>query len=198
MRKLYLFVLPLSALSAAAVTLDVARLPAPSFADREASGDAVLPDATNRMDNLRTFRLEMTFEATPSNNVQVAFGRDNRPADGALAAEETDFIIGWECGEWVIRPQGLRERYAFPAAVTNGAHTLTAATRVSATGVCQPPTFKDGNVAFAFPGLALTPFPGWLKPDLWTHLRVTVRGVSAANENVSAKFLPDGARIIIR
>ncbi|HQQ92340.1 MAG TPA: hypothetical protein PLU38_10795, partial [Kiritimatiellia bacterium] len=84
MHNLYLFVLPLSALSAAAVTLDVARLPAPSQADREVSGDAVLPDATNRMDNLRTFRLEMTFETTPSNNVQVAFGRDNRPADGAL------------------------------------------------------------------------------------------------------------------
>ena len=198
MRNLYLFVLPLSALSAAAVTLDVARLPAPSQADREVSGDAVLPDATNRMDNLRTFRLEMTFETTPSNNVQVAFGRDNRPADGALAAEETDFIIGWECGEWFIRPQGLRERYAFPAAATNGTHTLTASIRVTSQGVCQPPVFEDGSSAFAFPGLALTPFPGWLKPDLWTHLRVTVRGAAAANENVSAKFLPDGARIIIR
>jgi len=198
MRNLYLFVLPLSALSAAAVTLDVARLPAPSQADREVSGDAVLPDATNRMDNLRTFRLEMTFEATPSNNVQVAFGRDNRPADGALAAEETDFIIGWDCGEWFIRPQGLRERYALPAAATNGTHTLTASIRVTSQGVCQPPVFEDGSSAFAFPGLALTPFPGWLKPDLWTHLRVTVRGAAAANENVSAKFLPDGARIIIR
>ena len=198
MRKLYLFVLPLSALSAAAVTLDVARLPAPSFADREASGDAVLPDATNRMDNLRTFRLEMTFEATPSNNVQVAFGRDNRPADGALAAEETDFIIGWDCGEWFIRPQGLRERHALPAAATNGTHTLTAAIRVTSQGACLPPVFKDGSAAFAFPGLALSPFPGWLKPDLWTHLRVTMRGGSAANETVSARFLPDGARIIIR
>jgi hypothetical protein len=197
MRKLCLLSLSFSVLSAAAVTLDVARLPAPSYADREASGDAALPP-TNRMDNLRTFRLEMTFEATPSNNVQVAFGRDNRPADGALAAEETDFIIGWDCGEWFIRPQGLRERYAVPAAATDGTHTLTAAIRVSATGVCQPPTFKDGNAAFAFPGLALTPFPGWLKPDLRTHLRVTVRGAAAANENVSAKFLPDGARIIIR
>ena len=197
MRKLCLLSLSFSVLSAAAVTLDVARLPAPSYADREASGDTALPP-TNRMDNLRTFRLEMTFEATPSNNVQVAFGRDNRPADGALAAEETDFIIGWECGEWFIRPQGLRERYAFPAAATNGTHTLTASIRVTSQGVCQPPVFEDGSSAFAFPGLALTPFPGWLKPDLWTHLRVTVRGAAAANENVSAKFLPDGARIIIR
>ncbi len=197
MRKLCLLALSFSALSAAAVTLDVARLPVPSHADREASGDAALP-STNRMDNLRTFRLEMTFESTPSNNVQVAFGRDNRPADGALAAEETDFIIGWECGEWFIRPQGLRERYAFPAAATDGTRTLTASIRVTSQGVFQMPAFKDGGTAFTFAGLPLTPFPGWFKPDLWTHLRVTVRGVSAANENVSAKFLPDGARIIIR
>lgn len=110
-----------AALTAGAVTLDVPRLPAPAFADREVSGDAALP--AGRTADLRTFRLELTFDATPSNNVQVAF---------------------------------------------------------------------------AFPGLALTPFPGWLKPDLWTCLRVTARGVSAANENVSAKFLPDGARIVIR
>ncbi len=56
----------------------------------------------------------------------------------------------------------------------------------------------SGDTAFTFTGLPLTPFPDWLKPDLWTHLLVTVRGVSAANENVSARFLPDGARIIIR
>ena len=143
-------------LPAFSVTLDVARLPVPSFADREVSGDVALP--ADRTAGLRTFRLELTFDATPSNNVQVAFGRDILPADGDLAAEETDFIKG----------------------------------------VCQPPVFKDGAAAFAFPGLALTPFPDWLRPDLWTHLRVTVRGVSAANETVSARFLPDGARIIIR
>ena len=157
MRKLCLLALSFSVLSAAAVTLDVARLPAPSYADREASGDAALPP-TNRMDNLRTFRLEMTFGATPSNNVQVAFGRDNRPADGALAAEETDFIIGWECGEWFIRPQGLRERYAFAPAASSGARTLTAAIRVSSQGVCQTPAFKDGGTAFTFAGLPLTRF----------------------------------------
>jgi len=185
-----------AALTAGAVTLDVPRLPAPAFADGESSGDAALP--AGRTADLRTFRLELTFDATPSNNVQVAFGRDNLPADGALAAEETGFIIGWECGEWFIRPQGLRERYAFPAAATNGARTLTASIRMTSQGVCQPPVFEDGASAFAFPGLALTPFPGWLKPGLWTCLRVTARGVSAANENVSAKFLPDGARIIIR
>jgi len=197
MRKLCLIVLSLPALCAVAVTFDATRLPAPSFADREVSGDAVLPP-TNRMDNLRTFRLEMTFEATPSNNVQVAFGRDNRPADGALAAEETDFIIGWDCGEWFLRPQGLRERYAFSPAASVGTRTMTAFIRVTSQGVFQTPAFKDGGTAFTFAGLQLTPFPGWLKPDLWTHLRVTVRGADTPEENIKAVFAPEGARIIIR
>ena len=152
----------------------------------------------NRLEKMRVFRLEMTFDATASNNVQVAFGHDTMPADGALSAEETAYIIGYDCGEWFLRPQGLRERYAVAAAVTNGMHTLKAAIRVNAQGVPQSVMFKDGNAAFTFGGLALSPFPDWLNPELSTNLRVTVRGGSAANETVSARFLPDGARIIIR
>lgn len=186
----------LAALAASAVTLDVARLPAPSFADREVSEDSALP--ANRLDQLRTFRLEMTFDATPSNNVQVAFGRDNMPADGALAAEETDFIVGWWCGEWFIRPQGLRERYAFPAAVASGTRTLTMEIPVSALGVPRSVTFKDGAGAFVFPGQPLNPVPAWLRTDLWTCLRVTVRGCDSANGTVSARFLPDGTKVFVR
>ena len=196
MRKLYLLVLPLSALSAAAVTLDMPGLPAPSFADREVSFDTALP--ANRLEKLRVFRLEMTFDSTPSNNVQVAFGRDTLPADGFLSAEETDFIIGYDCGEWFLRPQGLRERYAFPPAAAGGTRTLTAEIRVNSQGDPGPAVFRDGGSAFAFPGLTLTPAPAWLRPDLWTCLRVTARGCDSTNETVSARFLPDGARIILR
>ena len=187
----------LAALAAHAVTLDVPRLPAPAFADREASGDAALPGGRTN-GTFRVFRLEMTFDATASNNVQAAFGRDDLPADGRLAAEETGFIIGWDCGEWFVRPQGMTERYAFPASVTNGVHTLSASVRVNAQGVPRSAEFNDGGTAFAFPGLTLSPAPGWLTPGRWTHLRVTVRGADAADENVCARFLPDGARVIIR
>ena len=196
MRNLFLLALSLSVLSAAAVTLDVARLPEAAFADREVSGDATLP--ANRLDQLRTFRLEMTFESNSSNNVQVAFGCDAMPADGALAAEETDFIVGYDCGEWFLRPQGLRERYAVAAAVTNGVHTLAMEIPVNPQGAPKSVTFKDGASVFAFPGLALSPIPDWLKPDLWTSLRVTVRGYNSTNETVRARFLADGARIILR
>ena len=187
----------LAALAAHAVTLEVPRLQAPAFADREVSGDTALPaEGTNG--TFRVFRLEMTFALTPSNNVQVAFGQDNLPADGCLAAEETDWIIGWDCGDWFVRTRGLKERYAFPASVTNGTHTLSASVRVNAKGVPQSAEFKDGGTAFAFPGLTLSPAPDWLTPGRWTRLRVTARGADAPEENVRAAFAPDGARVIIR
>ena len=70
---------------AGAATVDVPKLPGPVFSDKEVSGDASLP--SNRTDRPLVFRLEMTFDSTPSNNIQVAFGRDDMPADGRLAAE---------------------------------------------------------------------------------------------------------------
>jgi len=179
-----------------AVTLDVARLPEPAFADGEVSADAALP--AGRTNDLRTFRLEMTFDATPSNNVQAAFGRDAAPADGCLDAGETDFIIGWDCGEWFLRPRGLREWHVFPSAVANGTRTLTVFIRVTSNGLFQAPVFKDSGTVFTFPGLQTSPFPDWLNPGLWTHLRVTARGADAPGESVKAVFAPGGARIFIR
>ena len=187
----------LAACSAGAVTLDVARLPAPTHADREVSGDSALP-AGRTGDGFRVFRLELVFDASPSNNVQVAFGRDNLPADGFLAAEETDWIVGWECGEWFIRPRGLGERYAFAPQSATGRRTLTAEIRVGAAGVPRGAVFRDGGAAFTFSGLALAPFPDWLEPDLWTDLRVTVRGGDVAREDVRARFTADGTRVSVR
>ena len=196
MRRRVLLLAALAAGSAGAVTLDVPRLPAPAFADREVSGDAALP--AGRTADLRTFRIELTFDATPSNNVQVAFGRDNLPADGFLAAEETDFIVGWDCGEWVLRLQGLTDRHTFTPETPEGRRTLTASVRVDAQGAPQSVAFRDGTAEFTFGGLALTPFPDWLRPDLWTRLRVTVRGTDIPAENVSVKFMQDGAIVTLR
>jgi len=196
MRPIALFAAALSALPALAVTLDVARLPGPSFVDGEVSGDAALP--AGRTNDLRTFRLEMTFGATPSNNVQVAFGRDNLPADGFLAAEETDCVIGWDCGEWFLRPQGLADRHTFTPGTAGGRRTLTASVRVDAQGAPRSVAFRDGTSGFAFAGLQLTPFPDWLRPGLWTHLRVTVRGADIPAENVTVRFMRDGATVILK
>ena len=183
-------------LVAAAATLDVPRLPSPVFADREVSGDATLP--TGIQDDLRRFRLELTFDATPSNNVQIAFGRDATPLDGLLAAEETAFIIGWDSGEWFLRPAGLKERFVHAPAdgQTPRRRTLRAAIRVNTQGTPTAVEFSDDAGAFAFDGLP--PAPLWLAPDNWNLLRVTVRGAAIAEEDVRVRFLPDGATVILR
>ena len=40
--------------------------------------------------------------ASPSNNVEVAFGTD-ADGDGVLDLWETDCVIGWDCGAWFVR-----------------------------------------------------------------------------------------------
>ena len=188
----------LMAASSSAVTLDVPRQPAPTFADREATGDIAISGSA--FHDLRRFRLELAFKATPSNNVQVAFGRDGSPLDGHLAAEETAFIIGWDSGEWFLRPVGLRTRLTFiPNDVqTSRRRTLKATIRVNTAGTPASVAFGDDVGAFAFEGLSLNPPPSWLAPEDWNLLRVTVRGADEAAENVEARFLPDGAVIILR
>ena len=194
----FLPTLVLLPLAAAAATLDVPRLPSPVFADREVSGDATLP--TGIQDDLRRFRLELSFDATPTNNVQVAFGRDAEPLDGALAAEEAAFIIGWDSGEWFLRPAGLKERFVHAPAdgQTPRQRNLRAAIRVNTQGTPTAVEFIDDAGAFAFDGLPPAPPPLWLTPDKWNLLRVTVRGVAVAEEDVKVRFLPDGATIILR
>ena len=196
-RAVLLFSATLAA-TAPALTLDVPRLPSPTFADREVSGDAAIP--ANVRDNLRRFRLELAFDATPSNNVQVAFGRDAEPLDGKLAAEETAFIVGWNSGEWFLRPAGLKERFVHAPAdgQTPQRRTLRAAIRVNTQGIPTAVEFSDDAGAFAFTGLSLDPLPSWLAPENWDLLRVTVRGAAIAEEDVIVRLLPDGATIILR
>ena len=187
-----------AALTANALTLDVPRQPPAVFADCEASGDTAIPSGAR--DNLRRFSLEIAFAATPSNNVQVAFGRDAEPPDGKLAAEETAFTVGWDSGEWFLRPAGLKARHAIAPSDnrTPRRRTLRAAIRVNTSGAPTAVEFSDDTGAFEFKGLALDPPPAWLTPSNWDLLRLTVRGAAVAEEDVRVRFLPDGAMIILR
>lgn len=79
MRDIYCLALSLWAAAAAAVTLDVPRLPAPSFADREVSGDAALP--SGRTDDLRTALKRCSCQRT-RRHYKSALGRRSNERDG--------------------------------------------------------------------------------------------------------------------
>ena len=198
MRNLFLLVLSLSVLPSFAASFSVPGLPAPVFADREVSLDVALPAGLAAGGDFRVFHLEMEFSATPSNSVQVALGCDSLPCDGRLGVEESGLIVGWDCGEWFLRPSGLKARYVCAAWNPSGRLTLVLSVRLDAQGVPKSASFSNGASDLAFGGLVLSPVPGWLNPGAWTRLRVTARGAVAPGENIRAIFAPDGARIIIK
>ncbi len=182
-------------LSLGAFTIEVSRLPESAFPDTEASEDAVIPQ--EEPGEIRTFRLLMTFNATETNNLEVAFGNDTLIEDGELNITETDIIIGWDYGEWFIRPKGMRERYAVPATATNTTHTFSLFMRKTALGGWQLPEIQEGNNELNFNELSTT-LPEWLQPDNWHQMRVTVRGGSDNTDNIKARFMQDGAVIMLR
>ena len=75
-----------------------ATLPPVSFADAETSTN--VPFAVGR-DGARLLAFTLSCRATPTNGVEVAFGRD-ADSDGALGVEEADFAVGWDCGAWFV------------------------------------------------------------------------------------------------
>ena len=68
---------------------------------------------TASLDAVGRFRLSLSCIATPSNNVEAAFGVD-RNDDGVLALEETDCVVGCDCGAWFVRKgaDGARTEHA--------------------------------------------------------------------------------------
>jgi hypothetical protein len=191
----------------AVVVVDVSKVPALQFVDGESSTDqSFQSDLSARA---RTFKVEMSFNATMTNNVQIAFGQDQAVPgnisiktpdgyDGKLVAEETDLIIGWDCGKYFLRPKGLKTRCS--SSVTNfvaGQRTLKVSIEVAPSGEPKSITLKDNGNQFSFMNFKLSENVDWLKPDDWSLLRVTTRGADVADEDVMVKFGVDKMVIFI-
>ena len=89
------------AAAAFAAQHDLPTPPPSEFVDAESCVNVLLP--TNEG---RHIRLTLAFDPSPTNAVQVAFGRDAN-ADGDLAPEETALRVGCDCGEWFGGGEGV-------------------------------------------------------------------------------------------
>ena len=81
------------ALSASAAVRSLPAPPPSGYVDAESSVNVAIP--TNEG---RHVKLALAFESSPTNAVQVAFGRD-ADGNGDLAPEETETKVGVDCGE---------------------------------------------------------------------------------------------------
>ena len=100
MRSIAILFLMLSAWSPAlAARVDVPSLPPSPYADTEAVTNVAFGTGVAG-DNV--FALSLALDASPSNNVEVAFGCD-ADGNGILDDSEVAFAVGWDCGEWFFR-----------------------------------------------------------------------------------------------
>jgi len=177
-----------------AASLTVTNLPPPQ-AGWEASKDVPLPP---RQAETRLFKAEITFTATVSNNVQMAFGKDT-DGDSFLPAEETSATVGWDRGAWFILSPDLLQRFTCvpPDAAVATNRTLQMSMRLSANGDPLSLSFKDGNgAALVFEGLE--GIPSWISPARWDTAALTARGWDTRDEEATFTFVVDGTRILLR
>jgi hypothetical protein len=166
----------------------------PVYADREVSQHVQI---TSWDANTREFRLELSLTATPSNNVQVAFGVDSAK-DGYMPAEETKMTVGWLAGKWFIVSEDQRVSY------TSGAYQGTASRTLKLTMKLNPDltpktlAFKDeADSAITFSDFPEV-IPVWMYPRSWDTVRLTARGWDVRDEEAKISLVLDGTKIILR
>lgn len=154
---------------AAVVTLQTP--PTGEFPDTESS--AVVP-IHDWPDYGRRVNLTLSAHATPSNNVQVAFGKDLN-GDEDLEPEETELVVGFDCGVWFARDERPVTR---PSLVTD----FWAEDDSSPTNTTQTIRLKQ-VMAVA---------------DRFNLAKVTVRGRGESAAEIAAEVYRRGNAVILR
>ena len=176
--------------------VEVGGLPAWEFADTEVSTN--VPFAFPEM-GAKHFLLSIELAGTPSNNVQVAFGRDSN-TNGVLEIEETGMTLGWDCGRWRAREglaseeRGMREWFA-ETVTTNEVKTLDVDVEIFREGGRQIGSAENG-MTVEWDGA--DELPRVMYDNSWNTLRLTVRGVDRADESLRALVKFEGLLIFIR
>ena len=184
-----------AALAAWARTVVPASLPPAVHADTEVSTNVPF---TATLDAAGRFAFDLSCRATPSNNVEVAFGTDAN-GNGVLEPEETDRVVGWDCGSWFTRKgaDGACQMENGEWKIENGVEpevrTLSWRVRVRTDGTpFRLEATADGTLVFADLPLESTYSPSW------NLLRLTGRGLDASLEAFTVSVTPDGTTFIMR
>ena len=141
------------------------------------------------------FTLSLECLATPSNNVEAAFGSD-ADHDGILGLGEIAFTVGWDCGAWFVRQGCDGFRIEEPSSSTNAVKTISLNLRFGASG--QPRRLEavtDGQPLF--PALATTP-PEWLNVRRCDLMRLTGRGLDSHGESFDVRTTSDAIAVRFR
>ena len=155
---------------ASARTITVQTQPVSPCLDTEVSTNVVLHG--ERTDT-RKLDVHFQFEGTPTNSLEVAFGRDAN-TNGVLDVAEIETVYGWRAGRYFIENVRAWERHEAPAHANAADGVIDIHLENDPAFVPKRFTATCGGEP-AFAQFAARP-PPWLFRADWTHARVTRRG----------------------
>ena len=176
---------------AGAISLQPETLPRAAFADTEVSTNCPFSFASPFVAD---FRLAMEFDSTPSNNVQIAFGRDS-DADGVLSAGETGMVLAWDCGEWILFGTNALP-FAISSAVSTNAHK-TVLWNLHLKRKVPRHLLLTENDRPLFSVFTSNPEPWFFDRD-WNMFRLTARGMDDPAESFTVDLDEKGGLIFLR
>ena len=158
----------LIAIRAAAAQIALPALAPSAFADTEASACAGIV-----IDPQSTLTATAIFEASPTNCVELVFGRDSN-SDGELEWHEAALKIGWDAGEWIVSSPITGEGLSAPPRTATARKTLSVKARLRADGSASSVEVRENGMPILADAIALLPRSARL--DFWNCLRETARG----------------------
>ena len=179
--------LPFAAL---ARTFNVSPLPLSPYADTEVTTNVAIN--AERFD-VKEFGLNISFEAASSNNIQVAFGRDE-DGNGILSFSETDAVYGYRNGKSVI--EDVKNAVRYEEAPADGSRDFNIKMRMKKDYIPKEFSASVGTSQI-FTDFS-SDVPSWLyRPD-WNLMRVTRRGAGAPADWLSCDIKYSHFYIIVR
>lgn len=147
------------------------------FADTEVSTNFAINASRS---DVWQMDLHLQLEGTPTNDLEVAFGRDVN-TNGVLDVEEIETMYGWRGGRYFIENVNAWERIEVEAATNDLSGVCDIHWENDASVVPRRFAATCGGVA-AFASLSVNPTPAWLFRREWNMVRVVRRGAGISSE----------------
>ena len=158
-----------------AAALVVSTMPPPVYDDCEVVTNCVFDASRN---DAKEFSVRIELDATPSNGVEVVFGRD-ADGDGILSRTEETMSVGYDCGEWKVMNIVTGDK--FSCSGTSGRNALDWKLRLNRNRTPRSLTVTvNGQPTFT----QLATLPPFLFDPTWNAAKVIRRGQSDPNLQV--------------
>ena len=162
-------------------------MPPPEYDDCEVITNCVFDASRN---DAKEFAVRIELEATPSNGVEVVFGRDAND-DGLLSRAEETMSVGYDCGEWKVMNIVTGDK--FSCSGTSGRNALDWKLRLNRNRTPRSLTVTvNGQLTFT----QLSTPPPFLFDPTWNAAKIIRRGQSDPNLRVECSV--DNIPLVIR